>query len=448
MFKRILIANRSEIALRIIRACKELGVETVAVYSEADKNARYLDLADETICIGPPPSSRSYLDIPRIISAAEITDVEAIHPGYGFLAENDHFAEVCNSCGIVFIGPRPETIALLGAKAEARRIAMENGIPVIPGSKSLVENDKEALKIAQEIGFPVIIKASAGGGGRGMRVAHNDISLVNAFLAARAEAEVAFGDSSVYVEHYIENPRHIEIQVLGDSEGNMVHLGERDCSLQRRHQKIIEESPSPVMLDELRERMGACAVRLCLAAGYRNAGTVEFLVDNDLNFFFMEVNARIQVEHPVTEMVTGLDLVQAQIRIAAGEALWVTQDDVTMTGHAIECRINAEDPDDNLRPCPGTIENYFQPGGRGVRVDSHVYAGYTVPAQYDSMIAKLITHGESRTEAIRIIKRALDEYLITGVKTTIPLHREIVRHPQFSMGQFDTSFIENNFLDL
>ena len=448
MFKRILIANRSEIALRVIRACKELGVETVAVYSQADENAGYLDLADETICIGPPQSDRSYLDIPRIISAAEITDVEAIHPGYGFLAENDHFAEVCNSCGIAFIGPRPETIALVGAKAEARRIAMENEIPVIPGSKSLVENDKEALKIAQEIGFPVIIKASAGGGGRGMRVAHNEISLVNAFLAARAEAEIAFGDSSVYVEHYIENPRHIEIQVLGDSEGNMIHLGERDCSLQRRHQKIFEESPSPVVSDELRETMGAAAVRLCLAAGYQNAGTVEFLVDNDLNFFFMEVNARIQVEHPVSEMVSGIDLVQAQIRIASGEALWLNQDEVSMKGHSIECRINAEDPDDNLRPCPGKIENYFQPGGRGVRVDSHVYSGYTVPAQYDSMIAKLIVHGETREQAIQIIKRALDEYVITGVKTTIPLHREIVRHPQFAKGQFDTSFIENNFLDL
>jgi len=448
MFKRILIANRSEIALRVIRACKELGVETVAVYSQADENAGYLDLADETICIGPPQSGRSYLDIPRIISAAEITDVEAIHPGYGFLAENDHFAEVCNSCGITFIGPLPETIALVGAKAEARRIAMENDIPVIPGSKSLVENDKDALKIAQEIGFPVIIKASAGGGGRGMRVAHNDISLVNAFLAARAEAEVAFGDSSVYVEHYIENPRHIEIQVLGDGEGNMVHLGERDCSLQRRHQKIIEESPSPVVTPELRETMGAAAVRLCLAAGYRNAGTVEFLVDNDLNFYFMEVNARIQVEHPVSEMVSGIDLVQAQIRVAAGERLWMTQDDVVLKGHSIECRINAEDPDDNLRPCPGKIDRYFQPGGRGVRVDSHVYAGYTVPAQYDSMIAKLIVHDETREKAIGIIKRALDEYVITGVKTTIPLHREIVRHPQFAKGEFDTSFIETNFLDL
>ncbi len=448
MFKRILIANRSEIALRVIRACKELGVETVAVYSQADENARYLDLADETICIGPPQSGRSYLDIPRIISAAEITDVEAIHPGYGFLAENDHFAEVCISCGIAFIGPPPETIALVGAKAEARRIAMENDIPVIPGSKALVENDKEARKIAHEIGFPVIIKASAGGGGRGMRVAHNEISLVNAFLAARAEAEVAFGDSSVYMEHYIENPRHIEIQVLGDAEGSMVHLGERDCSLQRRHQKIIEESPSPVVSAELREIMGAAAVRLCLAAGYRNAGTVEFLVDNDMNFYFMEVNARIQVEHPVSEMVTDIDLVQAQIRIAAGETLWMTQDDIVMKGHAIECRINAEDPDDNLRPCPGTIENYFQPGGRGVRVDSHVYAGYKVPAQYDSMIAKLIAHGDTREQATQIIKRALDEYVISGVKTTIPLHREIVRHPQFTKGQFDTSFIENNFLDL
>jgi len=447
MFKRILIANRSEIALRIIRACKELGVETVAVYSQADEKAEYLNLADETICIGPPQSGRSYLDIPRIISAAEITDVEAIHPGYGFLAENDHFAEVCNSCGIAFIGPKPETIALVGNKSAARQIAMQNDVPVIPGSKSLVENDTEALKIARGIGFPVIIKASAGGGGRGMRVAHNDISLVNAFLAARAEAEVAFGDSSVYIEKYIENPRHIEIQVLGDAEGNVVHLGERDCSLQRRHQKIVEESPSPAMSDELRKRMGDAAIRLCRASGYINAGTVEFLVDKDLQFYFMEVNARIQVEHPVTEMVTGLDLVKAQIRIASGERLWFVQSDIQLEGHAIECRINAEDPEDNLRPCPGKITHYFQPGGRGVRVDSHVYAGYEVPAHYDSMIAKLIVHADNRTKAIQTLRRALEEYKIKGVKTTIPLHLEIVRHPQFVKGQFDTSFLEANLLD-
>ncbi len=447
MFKRILIANRSEIALRVIRACRELGIEVVAVYSEADADAGYLDLADETICIGPARSGSSYLDIPRIISAAEVTDVQAIHPGYGFLAENDHFAEVCQSCGIAFIGPNPETIALVGNKSAARQLAMENNVPVIPGSKSVIEDDKEALKTAQAIGYPVIIKASAGGGGRGMRVAHNDISLVNSFLAARAEAEAAFGDSSVYMEKYIENPRHIEIQVLGDAEGNIVHLGERDCSLQRRHQKLIEESPSPILTVKLREKMGRAAVKLCKAAGYVNAGTVEFLFDENKNFYFMEVNARIQVEHPVTEMVTGFDLVKAQLRIASGEKLWFGQEDVRIDGCAIECRINAEDPADNLRPCPGKIDGYYQPGGRGVRVDSHVYSGYTVPAHYDSMIAKLIVHGDCRKKTIGILKRALDEYNINGVKTTIPLHRDIVRHPQFAKGRYDTSFIEAVFLN-
>jgi acetyl-CoA carboxylase, biotin carboxylase subunit len=448
MFKRILIANRSEIALRVVRACKELGVETVAVYSEADRDAGYLNLVDETICIGPPQSGKSYLDIPRIISAAEITDVEAIHPGYGFLAENDHFAEVCNSCGIKFIGPRPETIALVGNKAAARQMARDAEVPVIPGSKSLIENDRDALEIAKKIGFPVIIKASAGGGGRGMRVAHNEISLVNAFLAARAEAEIAFADSSVYMEKYIEDPHHIEIQVLGDGKGNLIHLGERDCSLQRRHQKMVEESPSPIVSPELRKEMGDAAVRLCKSAGYENAGTVEFLLDRNMDFFFMEVNARIQVEHPVTEMVTGIDLVKAQLRIAAGEDLWFSQDEALVRGWAIECRVNAEDPDDNLRPCPGKIGAYYQPGGRGVRVDSHVYSGYVVPAHYDSMISKLIVYAETRQKAIATMRRALDEYVIGGVKTTIPLLREIVKHPLFIKGQFDTSFIESQFLDL
>ncbi len=442
MFKRILIANRSEIALRIIRACKELGIESVAVYSEADADARYLDMADETICIGPARSANSYLNIPRIISAAEVADVEAIHPGYGFLAENDHFAEVCDSCGIAFIGPKAETIALLGNKAAARKLAVENDVPVVPGSKGIVEDDKRLLEIAQEIGFPVIIKASAGGGGRGMRIAHNDISLVNAFLAARAEAEVAFGDSSVYVEKYIEKPRHIEIQILADKEGNIVHLGERDCSLQRRHQKIIEESPSPAISEEQRHRMGEAAKRICRAADYVNAGTVEFLVDKNMDFFFMEMNARIQVEHPVTEMVTGLDLVKAQLRIASGQPLGFTQDDVRIEGHSIECRINAEDPADNFRPSPGTISGYFQPGGRGVRVDSHVYAGYSIPPHYDSMIGKLIVHADCRKKAIIQIRRALEEYRIDGISTTIPLHSDIVRHPQFIKGEFDTSFLE------
>jgi acetyl-CoA carboxylase biotin carboxylase subunit len=365
MFKRILIANRGEIALRIIRACQEMGIESVVVYSEADRGAIYLKHADEAICIGPAHSSSSYLDIPRIISAAEVADVEAIHPGYGFLAENDHFAEVCASCRIAFIGPKAETIALVGNKSQAKRIARKAKVPVIPGSNALIENEKEALKEARRLGYPVVIKASAGGGGRGMRVAHNDISLVNAYLAARAEAEAAFNDSSVYMEKFIRNPRHVEIQILADNHGNIVHLGERDCSLQRRHQKLIEESPCPAADDDLRQRMGEAAKKLCKAAGYVNAGTVEFLLDADGSFYFMELNARVQVEHPVTEMVTGIDLIKSQIRIAAGEKLEFTQDDVKINGCAIECRINAENPGNGFRPCPGTITSYFQPGGRG-----------------------------------------------------------------------------------
>jgi acetyl-CoA carboxylase biotin carboxylase subunit len=446
MFKRILIANRGEIALRIIRACQEMGIETVVVYSEADKDAIYLKSADEAICIGPAHSSSSYLDIPRIISAAEVADVEAIHPGYGFLAENDHFAEVCNSCRIAFIGPKAETIALVGNKSQAKRIARKAKVPVIPGSNALIENEKEALKEARRVGYPVVIKASAGGGGRGMRVAHNDISLVNAYLAARSEAEAAFNDSSVYMEKFIRNPRHVEIQILADSHGDIIHLGERDCSLQRRHQKLIEESPCPAADDDLRERMGEAAKKLCKAAGYINAGTVEFLLDADGSFYFMELNARVQVEHPVTEMVTGIDIIKSQIRIAAGEKLELTQDEVKINGCSIECRINAESPDNGFRPCPGTIKSYFQPGSRGVRVDSHVYSGYVIPPFYDSMIGKLIVHGADRDDAINIMRRALSEYLVEGVQTTIPFHREIVGHPQFRKGQFDTEFIENTFM--
>ncbi len=442
MFKRILIANRGEIALRIIRACRELGVETVAVYSEADANAIYLRYADETICIGPPKPAHSYLDIPRIISAAEIADVEAIHPGYGFLSENAHFAEVCESCGITFIGPPPQTIELVGNKARAKETAREAGIPVIPGSKSIIETEAAALDEARRLKYPVLVKAAAGGGGRGMRVAHNDVSLVNAFLSARAEAEAAFGDSSVYLEKLIEKPRHVEVQVLADAHGNFVHLGERDCSLQRRHQKVLEEAPSSVLTPELRARMGEAAKRLCKSAGYRNAGTVEFLVDSERNFYFMEMNARIQVEHPVTEMVTGVDIVQEQLRIACGEPLSFRQKDVEITGHAIECRINAEDPDDGYRPCPGQILAYFAPGGAHIRLDSHVYAGYEIPSHYDSLICKLIIWGRTREEALNRARRALDEYVIEGIKTSIPLHRRIMRDPRFRDGNVDTSFLD------
>jgi len=442
MFKRVLIANRGEIALRVLRACRELGVETVAVYSEADANAIYLRYADETICIGPGKSSLSYLEIPRIISAAEIADVEAIHPGYGFLSENAHFAEVCESCGIKFIGPSPATIELVGNKSQAKNTARKAGVPVVPGSDGTVDSEAEALAEAKAIGYPVLVKASSGGGGRGMRVAHNDVSLVSGFLSARAEAEAAFGDSSVYLEKLIEKPRHVEIQVLADSMGHVVYLGERDCSLQRRHQKIVEEAPSPALDAKLRAKMGEAAKRLCAEANYVNAGTVEFLVDKHLNFYFMEFNARVQVEHPVTEMISGIDIVKEQLRIASGEPLGYKQKDVKLRGHSIECRINAEDPDDDFRPSPGAISAYFAPGGAHVRLDSHVYAGYTIPSHYDSLLAKLIVWGEDRADALARMRRALDEYVIEGVKTTIPLHRRIMRHPGFISGDVDTSFME------
>ncbi|RME73135.1 MAG: acetyl-CoA carboxylase biotin carboxylase subunit, partial [Planctomycetota bacterium] len=407
MLRRILIANRGEIALRILRSCRELGIEAVCVYSTADRDAIYLRQADESICIGPGPAASSYLDIPRIIAAAEIADVEAIHPGYGFLAENDHFAEVCRSCGIGFIGPPPEVIAAVGNKARARAIAIEAGVPVLPGSGGPVADVEQGLAIAREIGFPVMIKAAAGGGGRGMRLAHNELSFQSGFVAARTEAEAAFKDGSLYLEKCIEGARHIEVQVLADAHGNVVHLGERDCSLQRRHQKLVEEAPSPFVDDELRTRMGEAAVRLAAAAGYQNAGTVEFLVDSDRNFYFIEMNARIQVEHPVTEMVCGVDLIAEQIRIASGAPLRFGQQDMAMRGAAIECRINAEDPDDDFRPDPGTVTFYAPPGGRGVRLDSHVYAGYRISPLYDSMVAKLIAYGRDREEAIAIMGRAL-----------------------------------------
>ncbi len=445
MFRRILIANRGEIAQRIIRACRELGVETVAVYSEADADALYLRQADETICIGKAASAESYLDIPSIISAAEIADVDAIHPGYGFLAENAHFAEVCKSCQIGFIGPDPEVIASVGDKSRAREIAMAAKVPVVPGSPGAVKDDVEAARLAQEIGYPIMIKAASGGGGKGMRVASNEPSLKNQMRAAQNEAKAAFGDDTVYLEKFVERPRHVEVQILADNEGNVIHLGERDCSVQRRHQKLIEESPSAALTPKLRDKLGATAVRMAKAANYVNAGTVEFLLDKDNNFYFIEVNARIQVEHTVTEMVTGVDLIQEQIRIASGQPLRFKQKDIQLRGHAIECRINAEDPARNFQPSPGTLTAFVPPGGPGVRVDSHCYSGYRIPPNYDSMIGKLLVHRNTRDEAIRTMLRALDEFVIEGVASTIPLQREILKHADFKSGGHDTGFIERWF---
>ena len=448
MFSRILIANRGEIALRVIRACRELGVETVAVYSEVDEDALYLRHADETICIGPGVASQSYLDIPRIIAAAEIANVDAIHPGYGFLAENPRFAEICRDCKIGFIGPSPETIARMGDKAEARAVALAADVTIVPGSTGIVEDDKEARRIAEEIGYPVIVKAVAGGGGRGMRVANSEIALMAGGNQARAEAAAAFGNGDVYIEKFVERPHHVEVQILADSHGNCVSLGDRECSVQRRHQKLIEESLSPFVTDEVRARMSEAAVRLAKASDYVNAGTVEFLVDRDLNFYFMEMNARIQVEHPVTEMVTGLDLVQEQIRVASGEPLTRSQEDVTLTGHAIECRINAEDPHNGFRPSPGKVGLFVAPGGRGIRVDSHLYSGYKIPPTYDSLVAKIISFADTRQEAIRLMKRALQETIIEGVQTTIPLHLRILEHADFLAGQIDTGFLDTNLIPL
>ncbi len=443
MFSRIMVANRGEIALRIIRACREMGIETVAICSKSDKNAMYLKQADIPVCIGPSDAEGSYLNIPGIISAAEITDIEAIHPGYGFLSEVSHFAEVCESSKIIFIGPKSEVLKKLGNKTEARKIAIANKIPVVPGSESVVKSQQQALDVAHMIGYPVIIKASSGGGGRGMRVAHNDISLVNSLAVAQREAEAAFKDPSIYIEKYIEDTRHVEVQIFGDNYGNIIHLGERDCTLQRRHQKLIEESPSPHISERLREEMCKAAIKIAKAVNYTNAGTVEFLVDKLGNFYFIEVNTRLQVEHPVTEMVTGIDLVKQQIRIAYGERLNIKQKRVRPRGVAIECRINAEDPQNGFRPNPGKITLYNPPGGRGVRVDSHVYSGYEIPPYYDSMISKLIVYQKTREEAIACMKRALKEYIIEGVKTTIPLNLELIAHPQFASGNINTNFVEN-----
>jgi acetyl-CoA carboxylase biotin carboxylase subunit len=445
MFSRILIANRGEIALRIIRACHELGIEAVAVYSEADKDAPYLQLADEAVCIGPPDCAKSYLNIPRIISAAEITDVEAIHPGYGFLAENIHFAQVCRECGITFIGPPVEAMQLLGDKVRARELARKASVPVVPGSDGAVETDSDALELANKMSYPVIIKAAAGGGGRGMRVVHNDINLRSAFSAARAEAKAAFGDGSVYLEKLIVEPRHVEVQIMADKDGNALHFYERDCSIQRRHQKMIEESPCPVLDKRTKEQLAEAALGIIKEAKYVNAATVEFLLDKDKKFYFIEANTRIQVEHPVTEMVTGHDLIKWQLKIAAGLPIKISQRSIKHTGVAIECRINAEDPEKDFAPSPGTITRYIPPGGPGVRVDTHVYQGWTVSTSYDSMIAKLIVHQRTRTEAIAKMKRALREFVIEPIKTTIPICLDILSHNLFVKNKVDTGFVERNF---
>ena len=441
MFKKVLIANRGEIALRVIRACKELGIKTLAVYSEPDVDSLHVQLADEAICIGPGPSNQSYLKIDRIISAAEVGDADAIHPGYGFLSENAHFAEVCGSCNIKFIGPPPSAIRLMGDKNTARDTARKAGMPVTPGSDGIVESEKEALVIARKIGYPVMIKATAGGGGRGMRPAHNDGSLVQGFHAARAEAEKAFGNASVYIEKLIENPHHIEFQIMADTHGDVVHIGERDCSMQRRNQKIIEETPSPIMTDAIRERMGADCVKLAREVGYVGAGTIECLMNDKGDYYFMEMNTRIQVEHCITEEAYGVDLVKEQIKIAAGEPLSEFIRHAKRKYHAIECRVNAEDPYNNFQPSPGKIDLYYAPGGRGVRIDSHAYAGYTVPPYYDSMIAKVIAMGTSRQNAIARMRRALSEYIIRGVKTTIPFQQTIMYDPDFVRGKYHTGFV-------
>ena len=445
MFSRILIANRGEVAVRVIRACRELGIHSVAVYSKADRDSLHVRFADDAICIGNAPSSESYLNVPAIISAAEIADVEAIHPGWGFLAENAHFAEICESCQIKFIGPKPESIRLAGDKSAARQVMRKANIPIIPGSKEIVKDQDEAFRLAKKFGYPVMIKATAGGGGKGMKVAHNDGKLINAFLTAQAEAEAAFGDRSVYIEKYVKDPRHIEVQILADSHGNILHLGERDCSIQRRHQKLIEECPAPGLGEKLRRRIGETAVRVAKTVQYENAGTVEFLLDSDENFYFMEMNTRLQVEHPVTEMVTGIDLVKAQIAVAIGEKLKWDQSDIKFEGHAIECRINAEDPDRDFMPSPGKIEQLIFPGGPGVRVDSHVYPGYKIPPYYDSLIAKIIVHASGRTEAIALMQRALREMVVSPVKTTVSLHEKILNRPRFRQGKVGTNFIDSQF---
>ncbi|EKD07217.1 acetyl-CoA carboxylase biotin carboxylase subunit [Limnospira platensis] len=441
-FSKILIANRGEIALRILRSCEEMGIATVAVHSTVDRHALHVQLADEAVCIGEPSSSKSYLNIPNIISAALTRNATAIHPGYGFLAENARFAEICADHDIAFIGPTPEAIRSMGDKSTAKETMQRFGVPTIPGSEGLVTNDKAAQKIAQKIGYPVIIKATAGGGGRGMRLVRSAEELPKLFSAAQGEAEAAFGNPGLYIEKFIECPRHIEFQILADGFGNVIHLGERDCSIQRRHQKLLEEAPSPALNPELRRKMGEAAVKAATSINYTGAGTVEFLLDRHGKFYFMEMNTRIQVEHPVTEMITGLDLIAQQIRIAQGQKLHLTQDQIQLRGHAIECRINAEDPDRNFRPHPGRISGYLPPGGNGVRIDSHVYTDYEIPPYYDSLIGKLIVWGPDRAAAIVRMKRALREFAITGVPTTISFHQKIMETPEFLEGKVYTNFVE------
>ena len=440
MFNKVLIANRGEIALRIIRVCKQFGIKTVAVYSQADRDSLHVRFADEAVCIGPPPSRESYLKIPRIIAAAEITNADAIHPGYGFLAENASFAEICTTSGMKFIGPSPEMISAMGDKALAKETMRKAGVPVVPGSEGVVRQVDVALEIAKTIGYPVIIKAVAGGGGRGMRIVREESEMESQFKTAQHEAEQGFNNPDVYIEKFLEQPRHIEIQVFGDQHGNVIHFGERDCSVQRRHQKLVEESPSPIVDETLRKKMGDAAVKGCKAVNYENAGTIEFLVDKDGNFYFMEMNTRIQVEHPVTEQVTGHDLVKLQLQVAAGERL--PKKKIQPRGYAIECRINAEDPANGFRPSPGTITDFHMPGGFGVRVDTHVYAGYTVPSYYDSLIAKLIVFAQSREGAISKMASALDEFVVRGIKTTIPFQSQVMQDEKFRSGKFDTGFLD------
>ncbi|MBM7871932.1 acetyl-CoA carboxylase biotin carboxylase subunit [Clostridium pascui] len=445
MFKKILIANRGEIAVRIIRACREMGVETVAVYSTADKDALHVQMADEAVCIGPPASKDSYLNVKNILSATVLTGAEAIHPGFGFLSENSKFAQMCNECNITFIGPDAETIDSMGNKSNARKMMIESGIPVIPGVEEKI-TEENIKNIANNIGYPVMIKASAGGGGRGIRIVREEKELLDAFFAAREESRVAFGDDDVYVEKYIENPRHIEIQILADNYGNVVYLGERDCSIQRRNQKVLEEAPSPIMTEELRSKMGEAAVKAAKYVNYKNAGTIEFLVDKHMDFYFMEMNTRIQVEHPITEFITGVDLIKEQIKIASGERLKFSQEDVQIKGHSIEFRVNAEDPSKNFMPCPGRIDGLFMPGGLGVRVDSAIYEGYTISPYYDSMIGKLIVYGKDRNEAINKMRRALGEFLIEGLTTNIEYAFKIIDNEEFNKGNYDTGFVSRNLM--
>ena len=445
MFDKILIANRGEIAVRIIRACREMGIKTVAVYSEADRDCLHTLLADEAICIGPAPSTQSYLNMERILTATVAMKADAIHPGFGFLSENARFAELCEKCNITFIGPSDEIINKMGNKSEARKTMMEAGVPVVPGGKEAVHEVEEARLVAEKIGYPVMIKASSGGGGKGMRISKGPEDFDANFQNAQMESVKGFSDDTMYIEKYIEKPRHIEFQIMADKYGNVVHLGERDCSIQRRHQKVLEESPSAAISEELRKRMGDTAVRAAKAVGYENAGTIEFLLDKHKNFYFMEMNTRIQVEHPVTELVSGLDLIKEQIRVAAGEPLSVSQDDIKLTGHAIECRINAENPEKNFMPCPGLITNVHVPGGNGVRVDTHIYNDYKVPANYDSMLMKLIVHGKDRTEAIAKMRSALGELIIEGIETNVDFQFDILSHEAYQAGDIDTDFIPKYF---